>query len=154
MRFFQREPWWPRSGRCRAALDDHRSERPVNVPASQLTRVFNAGFGVSPMRVLTRLRAETRGTTSHDGRECPAVFGGRGVAGRESRHQNPETHLRHCTDPVPDSSTETVACRSLSDAGARRAALGVSIAICGALRLLLRYEGSRVVGIDRLERGR
>lgn len=30
----------------------------VNLSASQLTRVFNAAFGVSPMRVLTRLRAE------------------------------------------------------------------------------------------------
>lgn len=53
--------------------------RRVNLSTSQLTRLFNSAFGISPMRVLTRLRAEKLAellhTTDWSVQDCAEAVG-------------------------------------------------------------------------------
>lgn len=53
--------------------------RQVNLSTSQLTRAFNATYGASPMRVLTRLRiekfAELLQATNRSVQDCAAIVG-------------------------------------------------------------------------------
>ncbi|WP_140403516.1 helix-turn-helix transcriptional regulator [Brevibacterium sp. Mu109] len=56
-----------------------RLSRQANLSTSQLTRAFNSAYGVSPMRLLARLRveglAELLQTTNWTVQECAAAVG-------------------------------------------------------------------------------